>query len=384
MVSIPSGSSSASPARAVARASARRLASRLLVCLLGVAALGSSIAVTRPAMAQEEPKKKFRWGDPVPELDGKWAADIRPDFTEGKAYAVLFWGNDAQVSRRAFLQFWDIKDKFAGQIQLVFFTQLKLDDATAYIANRGMKHELVPVGSDSEKKGWDKWMKATGQKGDFALFIVDRKKRLVWGGDPGDIDLPRIVNLVLADRFDPISEEKAAPALEAARRAGKIRNYTEAYMHYDTAIAVNPALFSNIALEKYKFMITEARDPKAGSEFGKSLLASYTDNASALIDLANMIVSDTEIKERDTALADEAVKRVYALSAPAPRPSDPSILSRLASYHFATGKTKDAVELQMEAWMIAPESAKPAYKIKLDQFRNEAKKAAAKAGASGG
>ncbi|MBL9118380.1 MAG: hypothetical protein JNL80_00525 [Phycisphaerae bacterium] len=358
------------------------LAGRIVAGLLLVSTVGSAFMATSSAMAQEEEKKKkFRFGDPMPTLEGKWAGDVQPDWAEGKAYAILFWGSEAQASRKAFLQFWDIKDKYAGQINLVFFTSEKLDEATAYITNRGVKQELVPVGADVEKKGWNAWMKATGQSGDFALFIVDKKRRLVWGGDPGDIDLPRIVNLVLSDKYDPISEEKARPALEAARRAGKIRNYNESYMHYDTAIAVNPSLFTNIALEKYKFMLTEARDPKNGAAYGKSFLSSYGDNASALIDLAVMIVTDTDLKERDTALAEEAVKRVYAMSAPAPRPADPSILTRLATYQFATGKLKDAVELQMEAWMIAPESAKPAYKIKLDQFRNEAKKEAAKAGA---
>jgi tetratricopeptide (TPR) repeat protein len=311
---------------------------------------------------------------------------VQPDFSTGKVYAVLFWGTKAQASRRAMLQFGELRNRYAGQVHLVIFTNEQLDDATSYITNRGMRWEQVPVGSNSDKKSWDNWMKASGQSGEFALFLVDKQQRLVWGGDPGDIDLSRILDLVLADRYDPVLEEKARPAVDAARRAAKIRNYSEAYMHYDTAVNLNPALFSNVALEKYKFMITEARDPKAGAEYGKSLITLYADNPSALVDLAVMIMTDPDIKERDTELAETAAKRVYAVSAPAPRPSDPSVLSRLATYQFEVGKTKEAIELQMEAWMIAPESAKPAHKTKLDQLRAAAKAkdaAAAKGAATG-
>jgi hypothetical protein len=362
-------------------ASRANLLSRAVAGILAVSAVATPLlCVTAPAAAQEEKKTKFRFGDPVLPLDGKWSEDRTPEFTDGMAYAVLFFNSKSQASRKGFLQFWDIQDRYSGQVQLVFFTNEKIDLAESYITNRGVKRGIVPVGADGGKKSWDAWMKATEQSGDLCLFIVDKKKRLVWAGDPGDHDLSRILTMVLADRYDPLSEEKARPAIEAARRAGKIRNYTESYMHYDTAVAVNPALFSNVALEKYKFMLTEARDPKSGAAYGKSLLALYADNASALIDLALMIATDKDLTERDTALADDAVKRVYALSSPAPRPSEPSILTRLASYQFATGKVQDAVELQMEAWMIAPESAKPAYKTKLDQFRNAAKAQAAKAG----
>ncbi len=359
------------------------LFARVVTGVLAVATLATpTLLLAAPAAAQDENKTKFRLGDHVPPLDGKWAGDHGPDFTDGMVYAVLFFNSRSQGSRKGFLQFWDIQDRYAGQVQLVFFTNEKIGDADAYITNRGVKRGQVPVGADGDKKSWDAWMKATGQSGDLCLFIVDKAKRLVWAGDPGDNDLHRIFTLVLADRYDPISEAKARPALEAARRAGKIRNYRDAYQHYETAIAVNPKLFSNIALEKYKFMVTEARDPKAGAAYGKQLLETYHDDGSALIDLALMIVSDQEIKERDTALAEAAVGRMLSLAAPAPKPSEPSLLSRYATYQFQTGKVKEAVDSQMEAWMIAPESAKAAYKIKLDQFRNALKASEAKAGDS--
>lgn len=362
-------------ARSGAGLLARRIVPRVLAAFLAMSVVGGALMTTTAAVAQDENKKKFRFGDPMPELDGKWAGDLRPEFSDGKAYIVLFIGAQAQPSRRAILQLGDVRNRYVGQIDLVLFTKEKVEDGKMLTLNRGMKWERTPVGHDGEsKKTWDGWMKATNQPSELALFVVDKHKRLVWGGDPGDIDLIRVLDLVLADKFDPISEERATPAIAAARRAGKIRNYSEAYMHYDSAIAVNPALFSNIALEKYKFMVTEAQDRKAGEAFGRSLLVSYADNPAALVDLAVLITTDPDIKERDKALAEDAVKRVYALASPAPRPTDPSVLARLATFQFASGRAKEAVELQMEAWMIAPETSKPAYKTKLDQYRNAAKK----------
>jgi hypothetical protein len=51
--------------------SARPLAGRLVACLLAVATLAPTLMVTTAATAQDEKKKKFRFGDPMPRLDGK-------------------------------------------------------------------------------------------------------------------------------------------------------------------------------------------------------------------------------------------------------------------------------------------------------------------------
>lgn len=364
------------------RSLSTRLAVTLLAMLAPATAAVTALSTTPAVHAQDDSKKKLRWGDSAPALEADWMNDLRPEFREGTAYLVLFWNEDSAASKKALLQLWELGNKYSGQVGLVLLGNVKLAELEGYLNARGVNQNGVPIGADKNKASWNAWMTASGQKGNLAMFIVDRNEKVVWGGDPGDQDLFKVLNLVLANRYDPVSMEKAQPAIDAARRAGKIRNYRESYQHYDTAISVNPRLFSDIALEKYKFMVTDARDPKAGSVFGKQLLETYADDGSALIDLALMISSDADIKEKDTELAEAAVKRMLALSAPAPRPTDPSLLTRYAAYLFANGKMKEAVDAQMEAWMIAPESAKAAYKIKLDQYRNALKAANAKAGAS--
>ncbi len=347
-------------------------AARCLAALLALLIAITAVSTATTAHAQDD-KKKLRWGDDAPELDADWMGDIRPDFKDGIVYLVLFWNEDSVASKKALLQLWELGEKYSGQVGMVLLGSEKLADLEGYLNARGIKQDGVPIGADKNKSSWNKWMTASGQKSNLAIFIVNGDKKVVWGGDPGDPDLLRVLPRVIIDRYDPVAEAKAQPALDAARRAGKIRNYRDSYLHYDTAISVNPRLFSDIALEKYKFMVTEARDPEAGAAYGKSLLETYADDGSALIDLANLIVGDPDIKERDTELAEAAVKRMLALSAPSPRPTDPSLLSRYATYQFTTGKVREAVDSQMEAWMIAPESAKSSYKIKLDQYRNALK-----------
>jgi hypothetical protein len=357
------------------------LAARSLAVLVALLIAITAVSTASVAHAQDD-KKKLRWGDDAPELEADWLSDIRPDFIDGVVYLVLFWSDDSVASKKALLQLWELQERYSGQVGIVLMVNEKLSELEGYLDARGIKHGGVPIGADKNKSSWNKWMTASGQKSNLAIFIVNGDKKVVWGGDPGDPDLLRVLPRVLIDRYDPVAEAKAQPALEAARRAGKIRNYRDSYLHYDTAISVNPRLFSDIALEKYKFMVTDARDPQAGATYGKSLLETYADDGSALIDLANMIVSDPDIKERDTELADAAVKRMLALSAPSPRPTDPSLLSRYAAFQFATGKVREAVDSQMEAWMVAPESAKSSYKIKLDQYRNALK--TQNAGGAGG
>jgi hypothetical protein len=345
---------------------------RSLAALVALLIAITAVSTVAPAHAQDD-KKKLRWGDEAPALEADWLGDLRPEFKSGVAYLVLFWNEDSVASKKALLQLWELGQKYSGQVGLVLVGNEKLADIEGYLNARGIRPTGVPVGADKNKSSWNKWMTASGQKSNLAIFIVNGSNKVVWGGDPGDPDLLRVLPRVLVDRYDPVAQARAQPALDAARRAGKIRNYRDSYLHYDTAVAVNPRLFSDIAMEKYKFMVTEARDPEEGAKYGKSLLETYADDGSALIDLANLIASDPDIKERDMELAEAAVKRMLALSAPSPRPSDPSLLTRYASFQFATGQIREAVDSQMEAWMIAPESAKSSYKVKLDQYRNALK-----------
>jgi hypothetical protein len=221
------------------------------------------------------------------------------------------------------------------------------------------------VAIDDSNKTSEAWMQAAGQNGIPCAFIVGRDNRVAFIGHPLDDQFEKTLKAVVAGRFDPAADAKGRPHLEAARRAAKVKNFKDAGLHYDNAIAADPKSFAWVAGEKYKMLLNDEKSPKAAAAYGQTVLQTFASDPIALGAFGVMILTDPDIKDRDTALAEAAGKAMMASG----NKTDPDILDRLAVIQFNTGKVAEAVDTQMEAWMVAGPADKAAYKLRLDAYR---------------
>lgn len=222
------------------------------------------------------------------------------------------------------------------------------------------------VAIDPEKKVNQAFMKAAGQNGIPCAFVIGQNNKIVFIGHPMSDEFAKAVKYSLLGRYDPILTAKAQPILDAARRSFKLKNYKEGYLRLDEVIALDPGIFSDVAIEKYRVLLNDEKDAARAKAYAKDLTTAMSSagDAGALRDLALTLSSVPGMSEYDNDLALAAAEAMVKASASA----DPSAQSTLASVFYARGDFAKAVEAQKKAVRLADPSCKAAYKPTLDAY----------------
>lgn len=331
-------------------------------------------AVTADTLAQS---KKLGVGDKAPALSvGTWMNGTGPaSFDPNKVYVVEFWATWCGPCKRAIPHLNELHQRLSGKgVTIIGVSNEKAQVVEPFVKAKGSGMAYL-VAVDDNNKTTQSWLEAAGQKGIPCSFIVGRDNRIAYIGHPMDDEFERVLKAVASGRYDPSAEKKGRPSVEAARRAAGLRNFKDAGLHYDAAIATDPKTFSWVGLERYKMHLLKERSPQHAAAYGRAYLEAFSSDGIALGDLAVMIVSDTEITERDLELAQAAANAMVAVSGR----TDPAVLDRLAAVQFHTGSVDQAVDTQMEAWMAASASEKASFKQRLDAYRAAANRKAPEA-----
>lgn len=222
------------------------------------------------------------------------------------------------------------------------------------------------VAIDPEKKINQAFMKAAGRNGIPCAFVIGQNNKIVFIGHPMDDEFAKAVKYSLLGRYDPVLTKKAQPILDAARRSFKLKNFKEGYLRLDEVIALDPSIFSDIAIEKYRVMLNDEKDTARARGYAKDLTTAMASagDAGALHDLALTLSSVPGMSEYDNDLALVAAEAMVRASASA----DPGAQATLASVLYARGDFAKAVEAQKKAVRLAEPSRKAAYKPTLDAY----------------
>ncbi|HMN95922.1 MAG TPA: TlpA disulfide reductase family protein [Phycisphaerales bacterium] len=345
--------------------------SRLSSILVGVIA---SLLVTAAATAQQP---RLDVGKAAPGLDvRKWFNGPPVKIESGKVYIIEFWATWCGPCKQSIPHLNSLAKRFASKGLVV----IGISDEPAETVDRFVQEwgdrMSYHVAADRDKATSRAWMEAAGQKVIPAAFIVDRNGRVVHIGNPLDPDFEMIVRLAVANRWDPKKYAAALPAIEAAERAARIRNWSEAYGHLDRVIATDPSLFVFIAQRRLEIVLAEEQNAAAAQAYVKALADLYATDPTAMIVIAEDLVSNpkyTDAKRlypQALALA-QAIKNVAA-------EGQPEVFATLALVQFHMGDLDAAIENQMQAWMLAVPEDKLEYRRTLDRYRNVAERAAAR------
>ncbi len=325
-------------------------------------------AMSAPALAQEQTLKV---GADAPEFSvGSWIqGEVDGINDPTKTYIVEFWATWCGPCMRSIPHLNKLYQRYRGAgLVIIGISDEPASTVKPFVARKGNSMSYPVAVDTSEKVMNEKWMKAAKQDGIPAAFIV-RGGKVLWIGNPLDPQFDLVVTLSLVGRYNPALFSKAEPLLDAAREALKLRNFRDAYRHYDDILTIDQSIFGSVACMKYESMIHDAKDAAGARAWGERMLSRYSTDWVTLFELANTILKSDKIRERDFELATQVVDRLVALV-----PPGNSGAKRLqAELAAAQGRFDEAQEYQYEAWLSATPEDKADQRKLLDEYRRAAR-----------
>jgi len=337
--------------------------------LLAVPAIVISASIGATAAADG-----LKIGSDAPALSVEWVqGEVASLSDPSKTYVVEFWATWCGPCMRSIPHLNELYAKHRGKgLVIMGISDEPMSTVRPFVNKKGGAM-AYPVACDKEKATNEAWMKAAGQNGIPCAFVV-RDGKIRWIGNPLDKQFDTVVLGVLTGRYNPELSKKAEPALSAARSAVRLKNFNDAYKHFDAVIALDARVFGDVAVRKYRTMVVDQKDAAAAAAWGQQMLQTYASDPMTLTELAELILKDDAIVDRDLKLAASAAERA---DSSAPSASSKALLALVS---FRAGDLAAASEMQYEAWMRAEPTEKSDYKKVLDTYKKAQATSAAKSG----
>ena len=325
-------------------------------------------AVLVAALATLAQAKDLKVGDKAPDVQvDEW---IQGETTvgSGKPYVVEFWATWCGPCKVAIPHMNELYKKYKGDgLKVIGVSDEKNAKAKVkdFVRQQGDRMSYAVAIDGGVKRDW---FDAAGQKGIPCAFIVDDTNHIAFIGHPMDDQFESILGKVMDGRYNPKLEKQAAPKLDAANRAVRVKNWSDAYRHLDEVIALDPRVFLSTSLLKYRIIACEDGNPEAAKAWGAEMLKTYSSDAGGLESIAEMTAADPEACLHDLELARAAADALLALEGS--RDPDALATSALVAYH--AGDSDRAAKDQQMAWMLVEPGRKDVFRRDLDLYLGNA------------
>ncbi len=341
----------------------------------------AGLACALNASAQE-PKLKI--GDDAPKLRaGKWIqGEPVKELERGKTYIVEFWATWCGPCRVAIPHLNELHEKFRDQGLVVIGQDVWERDESLvepFIKKMGDKMTyrvaLDDKSDDPEGAMATTWMKAAGQSGIPATFVVNKQGKIVWIGHPMSLK-EQVLEEIITGRYDVAKAvaEKEQEEKDRAQLMGLSRklNTHMNQQQWDDAEKVIGEMEKLLPADRksglgmMRFHIhTRRGDYDAAYKVMSDLSDSDPDNAMMQNQLAWTIVASPELEKRDLALAEKIAERANK----AAKGKDPNILDTLARAQFMNGKKSQAIETEQKAVDLADDETKATFEQFLASYK---------------
>lgn len=355
----------------------RRLAITLFAAL-AIAASGAAHAAKLAEGSAPPPIKALKWvkGQPV-------------KFERGKVYVVEFWATWCGPCKTSIPHLTDLARAFKGKVTFVGVNVWDTRDVKSeaeYIAK--IEKFVKDMGSQmdysvclDEMKGTmaETWMTAAEATGIPTAFVIGKDYKIAAICHP--MELGDILPGVVAGSFDSkaYAKKKADEAAEAEKfekafaKAGEFyqqQKFKETIEEMDKALALHPEFEAKVAGTKFA-LLTKTDETAAYAYARKMASGCCKDDAMSLAMVADDILSNPELKNRDYAVA----LAVAEQAAKASNNEHPFVMATLAAAHFKKGNTDKAIECQEKALKLletaegVPENYIKGMKDRLEEYK---------------
>lgn len=340
----------------------------ILTLLLGVAAWVPPATAQREAASATDPT--LHPGDDAPALDlEKWLTGDGDSLPKGRISLVVFVASWSEASERALAWLAGRSHIYAkDDIGIVAVFGQDATDAGFYgkpeteLTARAFieRHAIgeIRCALDRRWRSRSAWLAAAGVKTLPGAFIVDRKGKLAWLGNPlwppGEMEdaLEQIKKgefgaaerRATQARWEEVLRELRGldATLTSARNTGR----------HDIAIATLERLETIDRLSRgfymtarFEIVYLEKLDSEAAFKIARGALESDADNAQLLNDLSWTILTGEGARARDLALAQKLADRAVEVS----ESKNPHYLDTLARAHADQGHLDEAIKQQKKA-----------------------------------
>jgi thiol-disulfide isomerase/thioredoxin len=372
----------------------------------------TALIVTSTALAsfaQEEPAAKITLGigDKAPALQaGKWIqGDPVASFEEGTIYVVEFWATWCGPCRSSIPHLNAIQEQFKDKGVVVIGQDVwehgknAEQQVASFVKKMGKKMTyrvaLDDLSGGEPGKMAAAWMKAAGQDGIPAAFVVDKAGKIAWIGHPMS-GLDTVLEQVVAGTFDidkarkELEEEQkkeTAARAEQMKMAEKLKPYEEKLeaafkdKNWDKALEAAGELEKALAdtpmarpsgLDTLRFRImTMKKDGAGAAKLAAAISEKEKGNPMMLNYLSWTLMTEPGLEPRDLDLAQKLAAEANDIA----DSKDPAILDTLARAHFMKGDKEKAVELQAKSIAAIPADAEvEEFKASLQKVLDSYKK----------
>ncbi|HMS56264.1 MAG TPA: redoxin domain-containing protein [Fimbriimonadaceae bacterium] len=333
------------------------------LCVLSMAALMAVAAQAGIGVGDKAPAIKVaKWSK------GKPFSKFEP----GQIYVVEFWATWCGPCKTSIPHLTELAKKFKGKVNFtgvsVWETEPGKTDTTyfakvdKFVKDMGAKMDYNVAIDGPEGTMADTWMKAAGQDGIPAAFVIDQKGTIAWIGHPMS-ELESVLDQVVAGKYDlnaaKAAADKEAKEREAAKAAqqgiakdmGEVMELVQAGKGKEAIAKLEPLItkypaFKNELLN-IKFEMLLEHDEAAAYPFAKQCAENeWKDNPTMLNQVAwTIIEAKPPVKNPDLKIAVAIAQRAVELT----KSQDPMILDTYAFGLFKTGEKAKAIELQTKA-----------------------------------
>jgi thiol-disulfide isomerase/thioredoxin len=266
-----------------------------------------------------------RLGDAAAPLTIKdWVKGKPVDVKDGKnIYVVEFWATWCGPCKVSIPHLTEMQKKFKGKG--VIFIGVSDEEAAKvkpFVETMGQKMDYT-VACDHDRKSTAGYMEAYGQGGIPTAFIVGKNGKVLWFGHPMG-DLEKTLEEILAGKYD----------LQAALKKDEARATMDEYSR-----------------------LSKEGNAKA-RELGRKVIANSGNEIDALCEFAFGIAANMGNKNRDFALANEALDKAEKVAGS----KDARIVGIRSIVRFESGKQEEGLALAKDAVALCKDSKeKPRY-----------------------
>src|SRR5688572_26249779 len=193
-----------------------------------------TLGLAAGAWAQE---KVLGVGDQAPGLDIElWTRGEETTIETGKVYVIDFWATWCGPCKESIPDLTELQKEYGDKgLTIIGISWEEPDLVKKFTAQWAGKMDYT-VAVDRREGTKRAWFDAAKREGIPSAYIVDRKGKIAWIGNPhprSPDNFQETLKRVLSGRYDPKLEKQALPGIKGAASARKAQNWRMANRYYD-------------------------------------------------------------------------------------------------------------------------------------------------------